>query len=80
MPESRGILTPMFGVSMPAVTTRFEMTKHDIRNGRKTGSPVSCMFVSSRFPSSPIQQPDCDSYQDATSSPPPSLPAIFPGS
>jgi hypothetical protein len=31
----------MFGVSIPAVTTRFEMTKHDIRNGRKTGCPVS---------------------------------------
>lgn len=29
------------GVSMPAVTMRLEMTKHDIRNGRNTGSPVS---------------------------------------
>jgi hypothetical protein len=29
------------GVSIPAVTTRLERTKHDIRNGRKTGSPVS---------------------------------------
>lgn len=29
------------GVSMPAVTTKFEMTKQDIRNGRNTGSPVS---------------------------------------
>jgi len=26
---------------MPAVTTKFDTTKHDIRNGRKTGSPVS---------------------------------------
>jgi hypothetical protein len=34
-------LHPRFGVSMPAVTTRLEMTKHDIRNGRKTGRPVS---------------------------------------
>ncbi len=31
----------MPGVSIPAVTTRLEMTKHDMRNGRKTGSPVS---------------------------------------
>lgn len=31
----------MPGVSIPAVTTRFEMTKHDMRKGRKTGSPVS---------------------------------------
>ena len=30
-----------FGVSMPAVTTRLEMTKHDMRKGKKTGSPVS---------------------------------------
>ena len=29
------------GVSIPAVTTKFDMTKHDIRKGRKTGSPVS---------------------------------------
>lgn len=29
------------GVSIPAVTIRLEMTKHDIRNGRNTGSPVS---------------------------------------
>lgn len=29
------------GVSMPAVTTRLEITKHDMRKGRKTGSPVS---------------------------------------
>lgn len=32
---------PRLGVSMPAVTTRLEITKHDMRNGRKTGSPVS---------------------------------------
>lgn len=30
-----------FGVSMPAVTTRLDMTKQDMRKGRKTGSPVS---------------------------------------
>jgi Cu/Ag efflux protein CusF len=34
------------GVSMPAVTMRFEMTKHDMRKGRKTGSPVSVSRVS----------------------------------
>jgi hypothetical protein len=34
-------LTPKPGVSMPAVTTKFDNTKHDIRNGRNTGSPVS---------------------------------------
>ena len=26
---------------MPAVTTRFDSTKHDMRKGRKTGFPVS---------------------------------------
>ena len=30
-----------FGVSMPAVTTRFERTKEDMRKGRRTGRPVS---------------------------------------
>jgi hypothetical protein len=29
------------GVSMPAVTTRFVRTKHDMRKGSRTGSPVS---------------------------------------
>lgn len=29
------------GVSMPAVTMRFEIMKLDMRNGRKTGWPVS---------------------------------------
>jgi hypothetical protein len=28
-------------VSMPAVTIKFDRTKHDILKGRKTGSPVS---------------------------------------
>ena len=32
---------PRPGWSMPRVTTRFVMTKDDIRKGRKTGSPVS---------------------------------------
>jgi hypothetical protein len=36
--------TPRPGVSMPAVTTKFDKTKHDIRNGRKTGSPVSVEY------------------------------------
>ena len=30
---------------MPAVTTRFDMTKHDIRNGKKTGNPVSVGYL-----------------------------------
>jgi hypothetical protein len=34
-------------VSIPAVTTRFDNTKHDIRKGRKTGSPVSGWRVES---------------------------------
>jgi len=29
------------GVSMPAVTTRLEVTKQDMRKGRRTGWPVS---------------------------------------
>ena len=33
--------TPRPGVSIPAVTTRLERTKHDMRKGRNTGSPVS---------------------------------------
>ena len=39
--EGEGCPTPSPGVSMPAVTTRLERTKHDMRNGRKTGCPVS---------------------------------------
>jgi hypothetical protein len=34
-------LTPSPGVSMPAVTTKFDKTKHDMRNGKKTGWPLS---------------------------------------
>lgn len=33
------------GVSIPAVTMRLEMTKQDIRNGRKTGWPVSKLSI-----------------------------------
>lgn len=36
-----GASTPNPGVSIPAVTTKFERTKHDMRSGRKTGCPVS---------------------------------------
>ena len=36
-----GEITVRFGVSMPAVTIRLEMTKHDMRKGRNTGWPVS---------------------------------------
>lgn len=38
--------TPRPGVSMPAVTAKLVSTKHDMRNGRKTGSPVSFASVS----------------------------------
>lgn len=34
------------GWSMPAVTMRLVMTKHDMRKGRKTGSPVSAQCQS----------------------------------
>lgn len=38
------------GVSMPAVTTRLEMMKQDMRKGRKTGWPVSgCRVLSTTF-------------------------------
>lgn len=39
--ELRAKLTPNPGVSIPAVTTKFDKTKHDMRKGRKTGVPVS---------------------------------------
>ena len=39
--------TPRPGVSMPAVTTRLESTKQDMRKGRKTASPVSGCSVES---------------------------------
>jgi hypothetical protein len=39
--------TPNPGVSIPAVTTKFDSTKHDMRNGMKTGSPVSGCSVES---------------------------------
>ncbi len=45
-------LTPSPGVSMPAVTTRLDSTKHDMRNGSITGSPVSAMV--SRYLSSTL--------------------------
>ena len=34
---------------MPAVTTKLDSTKLDMRNGRKTGSPVSGWIVESRI-------------------------------
>ena len=37
----RGRRTERFGVSIPAVTIRLEMTKQDMRKGRMTGLPVS---------------------------------------
>ena len=36
---------PRLGVSMPAVTTRLERTKEDMRKGRKTGLPVSVLWM-----------------------------------
>lgn len=38
---------------MPAVTTRLERTKHDMRKGRKTGSPVSAQNVSAKLIDAP---------------------------
>lgn len=35
------LITLRPGVSMPAVTTRLDRTKQDMRKGRRTGSPVS---------------------------------------
>jgi hypothetical protein len=39
--------TPRPGVSMPAVTTKLERTKEDMRKGSITGSPVSasCQYI-----------------------------------
>lgn len=39
--QPRVPIVDRFGVSIPAVTTRFDKTKADMRKGRKTGSPVS---------------------------------------
>ncbi len=60
-------------MSMPAVTMRFEMTKQDMRKGRKTGCPVS---IPIRLDPSTKVPPYRESYQDAGSSPRSSLPAI----
>ena len=35
---------PMPGVSIPAVTTKLEKMKADMRKGKRTGSPVSALF------------------------------------
>ena len=39
--QPRVPMVERFGVSIPAVTTKFDRTKDDMRKGRKTGSPVS---------------------------------------
>jgi len=39
------------GVNIPAVTTKFERAKHDIRKGSKTGLPVSVSHNRDRIPS-----------------------------
>ena len=44
---------------MPAVTTRLEMTKQDMRKGRKTGSPVSGVGDVSSFNGSPNHHSTC---------------------
>jgi len=62
---------------MPAVTMRLEMTKQDMRKGRKTGCPVSIMV---RLEFSAMSSRIRETYLDAASSPRPSLPAISPAS
>lgn len=47
---------------MPAVTTRFDMTKQDMRKGKKTGWPVSVLV--NRIQCGGFVLP----YQDAVSS------------
>lgn len=54
--QRRVPVIPSPGVSMPAVTTRLEMTKQDIRKGRNTGCPVSW-----------IDQPTVKRYMSYTS-------------
>ena len=39
--ERKGARTVNPGVNIPAVTTKLLSTKHDMRKGRNTGSPVS---------------------------------------
>jgi len=39
----------MPGVSIPAVTTKLEKMKADMRKGRRTGSPVSVLFTQHSF-------------------------------
>lgn len=39
--------TVRFGVSMPPVTTKLDSTNADMRKGRRTGSPVSCLLSAS---------------------------------
>lgn len=39
--------TVRLGVSMPPVTTKLDSTNADMRNGRRTGSPVSCLLSAS---------------------------------
>lgn len=50
----RGGDTLRLGVSIPAVTMRLEMTKQDMRKGRKTGWPVSVAIVSIQLDTFPI--------------------------
>jgi hypothetical protein len=67
------------GVSMPAVTTRLEMTKQDMRKGRKTGWPVSVCVRSISF-GAEGGGPSAGAHQDVMSSPQSSSLSIFQGS
>lgn len=71
-----GKRTPRPGVSMPAVTIRFDRTKEDIRKGSITGSPVSarCQY----FPPTLSKSTEKATHQDVSSHPPPSLHATAP--
>ena len=72
--ETEGSCTWRPGVSIPAVTMRLEMTKQDMRKGRKTDCPVSKLSAG---------EDGCDgvaSYLGAAWSPLSSLPSIFLGS
>jgi hypothetical protein len=52
--------TERLGVSMPPVTIKLDSTKADMRKGRRTGSPVSCLLSACySLPSRPMRVPGC---------------------
>ena len=67
---------PRLGVSMPAVTMRLEMTKQDMRKGRKTGWPVSVQLAGIS-PRSGADGRLAEADQDVMLSPRPSSLSIF---